>query len=122
MSSNVYGDIDKHYLAMQLRNIRDARGLTSQEAAKRIGISAAAYSKYETEKVESPTLKFINKLLIAYPDKTEKDFIRQKNVTTDGEKSILNEEVRAWMKTREGEIYIMQAYVDWLKDNKNKKE
>ena len=110
-----YGNIDKHYLARQLRNIRDEKGLSSQEAAKLIGISAAAYSKYETEKVASP--KFINKCLAAYPDKTEKDFIKEDNVTSEGVKSILTDEVKAWMKTREGEIYIMQAYVDWLKDN-----
>lgn len=112
-----YGNIDKHYLARQLRNIRDEKGLSSQEAAKLIGISAAAYSKYETEKVASPTFKFINKCLAAYPDKTEKDFIKEDNVTSEGVKSILTDEVKAWMKTREGEIYIMQAYVDWLKDN-----
>ncbi len=112
-----YGNIDKHYLARQLRNIREEKGLTSQEAAKRIGISAAAYSKYETEKIASPTFKFIYKCLEAYPDKTEKDFIKENDITTDGAKSILSDEVKAWMKTREGEIYIMQAYVDWLKDN-----
>lgn len=118
MITTAYKGIDKHFLAKQLKYFRNASGRSSVETAKIIGISPAAYSKYECEKVEYPTEKFIQKLLKAYPNATEKDFVKMCNTTSDGIESILTDKVREWMKTRDGEIYIMQAYLNWLKDNK----
>lgn len=118
MITTAYKGIDKHFLAKQLKQFRNASGRSSVETAKLIGISPAAYSKYECEKVEYPTEKFIQRLLQAYPNATEKDFVKMTNITSDGAESILTDKVRAWMKTRDGEIYIMQAYLNWLKDNK----
>lgn len=118
MITTAYRGIDKHYLAMQLKNFRNVSGRSSVETAKLIGISPAAYSKYECEKVDYPTEKFIQKLLKAYPNATEKDFVKMQNTTSDGVESILTDKVREWMKTRDGEIYIMQAYLTWLKENK----
>ncbi len=40
--------MDRQYIGERLISLRKAKGMTQEEVAKAIGISASAYSQYET--------------------------------------------------------------------------
>lgn len=108
--------IDKKYLADQLRTVRLQHHYSMSEAAKLIGIATSTYSNYENSKIEFPSENFINRVLVAYPDKKRDYFVKDLREHT----SSLPEEIRKWMSTKEAEPYIIQAYADCLKSKANK--
>lgn len=53
-------------LAWRLREMREARGWTQQEAAKRLGLSSTTYSRWENPRTFNPTVKTLERLAQLY--------------------------------------------------------
>ncbi len=117
-STKRYVNIDKKYLAEQLIRARLESGLNCSEAAARLKVSKATYSKYENRKITHPTEMFIQSVLMGYPDKDKSYFIRMLGTNSDGSVSSLPIEVERWKDTSEAEVYILGAYTEYVKDLK----
>ncbi len=53
-------------LAWRLRQMREARGWTQQEAAQRLGLSPTAYTRRENPRTFNPTVKTLERLAELY--------------------------------------------------------
>ncbi|MBM3461852.1 MAG: helix-turn-helix transcriptional regulator [Armatimonadetes bacterium] len=53
-------------LAWRMRQMREARGWTQQEAAQRLGLSATTYTRWENPRTFNPTVKTLERLAELY--------------------------------------------------------